>query len=93
MEFEWDPTKAEANLRKHGVAFSKAIEVFQDPFRQDQPDTLNDYGEDRWITLGRVEHAVLHVVSTRRRENIRLISARKATRNEQRVYWDGYLPL
>jgi uncharacterized protein len=93
VEFEWDPTKAEANLRKHGVAFPKVIEVFQDPFRQDQPDTWNDYGEDRWITLDRVEHAVLHVVSTRRGENIRLISARKATRNEQRVYWDGYLPL
>lgn len=93
MEFEWDPTKAETNLRKHGVTFLKAMEVFQDAFRQDQPDTLNDYDEERWITLGRVEHAVLHVVSTRRGENIRLISARKATRNEQRIYWDGYLPL
>jgi uncharacterized protein len=76
VDFEWDPTKAETSFRKHGVAFLKAIEVFQDPFRQDQPDTLNDYGEDRWITLGRVEDAVLHVVSTRRGESIRLISAR-----------------
>lgn len=93
MEFEWDPTKAEANLRKHGVSFLKATEVFRDDFRQDQPDVSNDYPEDRWITLGRVEHFVLHVVYTQRREKIRLISARKATHNEQRIYWDGYLPL
>ena len=93
VDFEWDPAKAEANLRKHGVPFLKAMEVFQDAFRQDQLDISNDYGEDRWITLGRVEHTVLHVVSTQRGESIRLISARKATRNEQRIYWNGYLPL
>lgn len=56
MEFEWDPTKAEANLRKHGVSFLKATEVFRDAFRQDQPDVSYDNPEDRWITLGRVEH-------------------------------------
>jgi hypothetical protein len=93
VDFEWDPTKADSNLRKHGVTFLKAIGVFQDASRQDQPDTSNDFGEERWITLGRVEQIVLHVVYTQRAENIRLISARKATRNEQRIYWNGYLPL
>ena len=93
MEFEWDPTKAEANLRKHRVSFLKAMKVFDDPSRQEQLDASSNYGEDRWITLGLVEQKVLHVVSTQRKEKVRLISARKATSNERRIYWNGYVPL
>ena len=93
FEFEWDTFKAQANLEKHGVTFFKALKVFRDPFRQEQPETAIDYGEDRWITLGCVDNSILYVVFTKRREGIRLISARKATRNEQRIYWDGHLPL
>jgi uncharacterized DUF497 family protein len=92
-QFEWDPRKAASNLRKHGVPFSSAIRVFDDPSRQEQMDTSKELGEERWLTLGRADNGILFVGSTQRQESIRLISARKATRNEQRIYWDGYIPL
>jgi uncharacterized DUF497 family protein len=93
IQFEWDPIKAASNRRKHGVPFAEAIQVFEDPSRQEQLDTSDELGEERWLTLGRAGNGILHVVSTHRQESIRLISARKATRNEQRIYWDGYIPL
>jgi uncharacterized DUF497 family protein len=92
-QFEWDPRKAASNLTKHGVPFSRAIKVFEDPARQEQLDTSNEFSEERWLTLGRADNGILHVVSTQWQESIRLISARKATRNEQRIYWDGQIPL
>jgi uncharacterized DUF497 family protein len=91
VEFEWDPTKAEANLRKHGIAFGRALRVFDDPVRQEFPDTSEDYGEDRWVTVGSVDQVVLTVIFTQRRQCIRLISARRAIRDEQQLYWNGYL--
>jgi hypothetical protein len=93
IEFEWDPAKAAANLRRHKVPFIKAIEVFNDPMRLERPDESEDYGEDRWIVLGCVEERVLFVVYTQRRIRIRLISARKANRDEQRKYWAGQIPI
>ena len=89
MDFEWDPLKAEANLRKHDVPFTFAIRAFDDPARQERADVSQDYGEERWVLLGRVGQAVLYVVFTQRHERIRIISARKATRNERQLYWDG----
>jgi uncharacterized DUF497 family protein len=92
VEFEWDYEKAEANRRKHGIPFPLAIPVFRDPIRLEQLDQSLDYGEDRWIALGCVDREILHVVFTLREQRIRLISARRATRNEQRIYWAGHLP-
>jgi uncharacterized DUF497 family protein len=69
------------------------MNVFKDAARQEQLDTANNYGEDRWITLGLVDGMVLYVVSTERQGKTRLISARKATHDEQRIYWNGYLSL
>lgn len=92
MEFEWDPAKAQANLRKHGVPFSKACQVFKDAGRLEQPDFSSDHDEERWDVLGRVEDTILFVVLTLRGERVRLISARRATRNEQRHYWAGDIP-
>jgi hypothetical protein len=92
VEFEWDPKKADANLRKHHVPFLKAIEVFKDPSRLERPDDSDDYGEDRWVTIGCAERTVLSVVFTFRGERIRLISARRANRDEQRIYWAGQIP-
>jgi hypothetical protein len=63
VEFEWDPKKADANLRKHDVPFLKAIEVFNDPRRLERPEDSDDYGEDRWVTIGCSEQTVLSVVS------------------------------
>ena len=86
-EFEWDPEKALANLRKHRVPFRMACEAFKDDAGLQRLDDSADYGEERWILHGRVGQTILFVVYTHREQLIRLISARKATRNEQRNYW------
>ena len=76
MEFEWDAVKAAVNLRKHGVAFEDAARVFLDGGRLEIYDGREDYGEDRWATLGQVYATVLYVVYTVKHEDtIRIISA------------------
>ena len=89
MELEWDPDKAQLNLVKHHVSFEVAARVFLDPNRIETFDGREDYGEDRWKTVGLVEPALLAVVYTVRSEDdeiIRLISARKADSYEQAQY-------
>jgi uncharacterized DUF497 family protein len=92
LEFEWDPDKAKSNLRKHRVPFLMACEVFKDEARVEREDVSGNHDEDRWLVLGRIGHTILSVVCTQREERIRLISARRANRNEQRTYWTGDLP-
>ncbi len=89
MEFEWDPQKAATNLRKHGVAFDFASGVFSDPNRIEQTDGADYDGEIREQVIGRVQEFVLYVVNTMRLEKVRIISARRATRNEYLEYWNG----
>jgi uncharacterized DUF497 family protein len=92
MDFEWDEDKAASNLRKHRVGFEEASRVFLDPRRIETFDDRLAYGEDRWITIGLVEPAVLVVVYTARGENdeiIRIISARKANKDEYAQYRAG----
>lgn len=91
--FEWDPPKAAANLRKHGVSFERAATVFQDPEARSLYDRPHSYaGEDGWITLGMDAHGQLLVISHTWREagegaaRCRIISARKATKTEARQY-------
>jgi uncharacterized protein len=87
MEFEWDEPKAASNLRKHGVDFETAKQVFADPFAVDAFDPLSaDYGEDRFVITGYGGGRLLTVTYTLRDETIRLISARKATRKEHDDY-------
>lgn len=91
-EFEWDPTKAKANRRKHGVAFEEATTVFLDPRALSVYDTEHSDAEDRWLTLGLATTGRLLVVChtfrdvSRRRVAIRIFSSRKATRKEVRSY-------
>ena len=92
MEFEWDHTKADANLRKRRVPLKQAIESFDDEARLERLDDSADHEEDRWILIGRSRSTILFVVYVIRGENIRLISARKADRNERQLYWTCYLP-
>ena len=92
VDFEWDSAKAASNLRKHGVPFFKACQVFKDAGRLEQPDFSGDHSEERWDVLGRVEDTILFVVFTLRGERVRLISARRATHNEQRTYWTRDIP-
>ncbi len=92
MEFEWDAEKAAQNLKKHGVSFEEAELVFYDPSRIETEDGRENYGEDRWITIGHSYSAVLYVVYTvRHEETIRLISARKANAYERKQYREANL--
>lgn len=85
MEYEWDPRKAVANLKKHGVDFAEAISVLSDDLaltiRESHPD------DDRFVTMGTdLLGRILVMVYTMREEKIRLISARKATPRERKQY-------
>jgi len=85
-DFEWDSEKARLNHRKHGVDFQDAIRVFLDPIRIEDDDWYPR--EQRWRTIGMVNDVVLLVVFTYREKRIRVISARKATKNETQRYYD-----
>jgi uncharacterized DUF497 family protein len=86
-EFEWDDAKAGDNLAKHGVTFDFARRVFDDVFAFERLDADNAEGETRYVIMGAVEGVILVVVYTERNERTRLISARKATKHEQRAYY------
>jgi uncharacterized protein len=85
-DFEWAPAKARRNLRGHGVSFPAASGVFLDPDRLEDADTREDYHEERFVTIGFASQVLLAVVFTLREKRIRLISARKANRNEEKEY-------
>ncbi len=88
LEFEWHDAKAEANLQAHGVSFDLAKTVFKDPFAVERLDDREDHGEQRFVIIGMAEgHVVLFVAYTEREERIRIISARRATQNEQDDYF------
>ncbi len=88
LEFEWDTAKAEANFRRHGVSFELAKAVFRDPFAIERLDDREEHGEDRFVIVGAAEgRALLFVAYTEREERIRIISARRATQNEQDDYF------
>jgi uncharacterized DUF497 family protein len=85
----WDPVKAKANLKKHGIRFSDAEAVLYDPLALSMED-IDSEGESRYVTIGRdAVGRVLVVVYTYREDNIRLISARTASRKEIKVYEKG----
>lgn len=87
MDFEWDPAKAAANRRRHGVSFEEASEVYGDPAALTGDDVGHSSLEHRERTLGRSHRGrVLVVISTGRAGVTRIITARKATRNESRIY-------
>lgn len=86
IEFEWNEDKGAANAIKHGVSFADASKVFNDVFAVHAVDRSMDYGEERFIAIGLVGGIVLTVVYLERHDKIRIISARKATRHEQRAY-------
>ena len=86
MEFEWDPAKAEENKRKHKIDFADVVGVFEDELAItiEDPDVE---GEQRFITLGMDKLTrIVVVIYTYRGDDIRLISARKANKDEERQY-------
>ncbi len=90
FKFEWDTQKAASNVRKHGVSFDEAVSVFADAFALTFADTDHYESEDRSRTYGISNKGrLLVIVHTERRENVRIISARKATRYEKDIYEQG----
>jgi uncharacterized DUF497 family protein len=85
--FEWHYAKARANVAKHGTTFETAKKAFSDPFMVEVLDDTEDYGEDRFLVIGMVEGHLVSVIYTPRRGRYRLISARRATRDEQDHYF------
>ncbi len=84
--FTWDEAKRRANLRKHGIDFVDAPKIFQG-LTFTAEDDREAYGERRFLTLGLLEDQVVSVAHTERRDGIRIISIRKATKYEARFYF------
>jgi len=90
--FEWDPKKAKANKKKHGITFEQASTIFLDPRMMSVFDTAHSEHEDRWATIGIDSNGILLVVVHTFQQldsescRIRIISARKATRKESKQY-------
>lgn len=85
MNFEWDERKNHTNIRKHEFDFHEAEKVFQGPFLI-FTDKKRNYGEDRFITLGFIEDILVALSYALRDETVRIISLRKATAAERRLY-------
>jgi uncharacterized protein len=98
IDFDWDPHKGASNAGKHGVTFEEAMTVFRDPLALSLLDEEANAGEERWITLGLASTGnLLLVVHTwaeidPERIAVRIISARRPTRNEARQYREEGMP-
>ena len=90
--FDWDPNKAKANRKKHGIGFEQASTIFLDPRMITVFDTEHSENEDHWVTIGTDRNGILLVVIHTFQQldadccKIRIISARKATRKESKQY-------
>lgn len=86
VEFEWDDAKDEANQHKHSIGFDEAKDVFGDPQLLIEDSTRPEHGERRSKAIGRVGHFLIAVIFTRRQGRLRIISARRARRDERERY-------
>ena len=86
LDFEWDDEKADSNIEKHGISFEEATEVFLDPYYKEVETRETSYGEVRYSVVGKIDDDFFVVVFTYRKNRVRIISARKAHRNERRKY-------
>jgi uncharacterized protein len=85
--FTWDVRKAAANLKKHGTDFREAATIFDDPLSTTFPDDDHSESEQRFLTIGQsARRRLLAVAHTEEGDTIRIMSAREATRSEQRFY-------
>ena len=90
MQFEWDSAKAAANAAKHNLTFEEAATAFGDPLSITIPDPDHSHTEDRFVLLGEtLSGTLVVVVYAEREDNVRIISARRATPQERRNYEDG----
>lgn len=89
MKFEWDENKRKLNLAKHGIDFKDAHQIFEG-ITFTFEDERYDYGEERYITIGMLRGTVVVVAHTENDDIVRLISIRKATKHEQKIYYKGF---
>ena len=87
LVFEWDEDKNTINKQKHKLSFETAIHVFNDNYRIEIYDEEHSESEDRYNVIGKVDD-IIFVVYTERRNAIRIISARIATKSERSIYYD-----
>lgn len=94
-DFEWDVNKAKSNFIKHEISFERATTIFRDPNALSVPDDEHSETEERWLTMGIDGNGILLVISHTFADiskdviKIRIISARKATRQEIKEYEEG----
>jgi len=87
LVFKWDENKAKVNLQKHGVSFEEAATVFGDPLSLTIGDPIHSTEEERFVILGySYRNRMLVITHTERGDTIRIISARRATRQERKTY-------
>jgi len=91
-DFEWDEHKAATKLRDHKISFQQARNVFDDVFALVEQHLSEDYGEDRFLAIGMIDSRLVTVVFTERGERARIISARKATADDRRAYYQSQTP-
>lgn len=88
MDFEGDENKYKSNCEKHGIDFKDAKEVFNDKGKLNSIDNRKDYGEERYILIGKAFNVIIVVVYTFREKTIRIISARLASKYERYNYFN-----
>lgn len=89
MKFEWDEKKNKLNIRTHGIDFCDAHLIFDNPMLI-KIDTRKDYGEERLVGLGVLYDIVIVIVFTKRGNAVRVISIRRANRNERKIYQEKF---
>ncbi|MBL4807602.1 MAG: BrnT family toxin [Rhodobacteraceae bacterium] len=87
MSFEWDESKRLSTLQKHGLDFIDVVDIFEGPVLT-VPSKQND--ENRWLAIGISKGLELAVIYTIRNESYRIITARRARRNERKEYYQNY---
>jgi len=86
MQFTWHETKRQANLKKHGLDFADAEQVFAGPAFTFEDNRVN-YGEQRWVTLGLLGEQPIVIVHTETEDEIHIISMREADKDEQILFF------
>ncbi len=87
MEFEFDVNKSASNFDKHGINFEEAKKIWDDPFRIEIPARSTD--EERTMVIGMIKQEIWSGIICQREKIIRIISVRKASRNEREIYYSS----
>lgn len=89
VRYEWDEAKRISNLKKHRLDFSIAWRVFADPFAVEEEERSMSHGELRYKVTGVIDELLVTVIFTERSGAIRVISVRRATASERKIYEEG----